>query len=86
MKRKVVLGDEVKERVVITSALRSKEYYDVGISPYVSARKLGGSAQDSYPSIFSAVVIVVVGKFKQKGSETALLTIKPGYDFAGCFF
>eukprot|EP00965_Chrysotila_dentata_P126241 4172365-Pleurochrysis_carterae.AAC.1 len=34
MKRKVVRGGEEKERVVVTLALRSQEYYDVGISPY----------------------------------------------------
>eukprot|EP00965_Chrysotila_dentata_P180739 5966021-Pleurochrysis_carterae.AAC.2 len=34
IKRKVVLGGEVKERVVITLALRRQEYYDMGISPY----------------------------------------------------
>eukprot|EP00965_Chrysotila_dentata_P262554 6214602-Pleurochrysis_carterae.AAC.3 len=34
MKRRVVFGIEVKERMVITSALRSQEYYHVGISPF----------------------------------------------------
>eukprot|EP00965_Chrysotila_dentata_P030438 1013128-Pleurochrysis_carterae.AAC.1 len=31
--RKVVLGNEVEERVVMISALRNQECYDVGISP-----------------------------------------------------
>eukprot|EP00965_Chrysotila_dentata_P206776 6183732-Pleurochrysis_carterae.AAC.2 len=34
MKRKVVLGEEVKKRVALTSALRSQEYYNAGILLY----------------------------------------------------
>eukprot|EP00965_Chrysotila_dentata_P147709 4875890-Pleurochrysis_carterae.AAC.1 len=41
MKRKVVLGGKMKKHVVITSALRSQEYYTMLASHPISSRKLG---------------------------------------------
>eukprot|EP00965_Chrysotila_dentata_P183474 6058615-Pleurochrysis_carterae.AAC.1 len=52
MKEKVVVGGEMKERVVITLALRSQEYYMWAYHP-ISIHKLGGSTHDNHPSSFA---------------------------------